>query len=265
MNKKEGSEEIAEETNLHTLPNQIPESVISDHHIKNSFINSPTKTRVPFNQTITHPLKINNFEKAYSANKESENLVVKIPNEIGSAIPKSTTSFFSKETKVMSNIFQELNYESYKDKKANSGINVIEINQKDVNPIMYQKICSNQLKPKFIVDDYSYTPEMLLSFQKIPCMPKLTPEIISKNAIILKERPNVLSDKTLIIDLDDTLVTEHPVLGEKEFVTVDKSSLRSFFLSEDDFSITNKVKFVIRPYVLDFLESLYKIYEIVVF
>jgi len=124
----------------------------------------------------------------------------------------------------------------------------------------------NTIKPKakYVVDDDSFTPEMLLSFRKIPSMPKLTPDLISKNALILKQRPNVLSDKTLILDLDDTLITDHPVLDEKEFVTVDKSALRTFYLNEDDLSITNQEKFVIRPYVLELLEALYKIYEIVV-
>lgn len=72
------------------------------------------------------------------------------------------------------------------------------------------------------------------------------------------------SDKTLILDLDETLIHTINVSLDYSAVNIPQKKVHSIFYKDQEDPSINIVKVIIRPYALDFLERLSQTYEIVV-
>lgn len=248
--------DIADEKSNLENSNEIPTSCICNHFIKNSFCKNIVKnTQSKYNKSFFSDINNPILKKLH----DCETPIKMEANALGEGKKAKESSYqlvFSTES---SN-----NIKPISKKGPDKESLISEFNKMNSEKIQVKKLSQFSQKSKFIVDDYSFTPEMLLSFQKIPSMQNIPIEVISKYSLQVPTKPEVSSDKTLILDLDETLITEHPIVGEFDYITVDQACVRTCYLFENDKSITNEIKFVIRPFVLELLETLSNIYEIIV-
>ena len=112
--------------------------------------------------------------------------------------------------------------------------------------------------------DELFSPEMLLSFRDIVKLRKYEDEIMNQPIINLPLKPFVKSDKTLIIDLEDFLISSVRNTDSFPIITIDHSSIRTCFFENQNISLKTEYKFIIRPFAMKFLQELSSIYEIIV-
>eukprot|EP00826_Nyctotherus_ovalis_P049685 TRINITY_DN6020_c0_g2_i9.p1 TRINITY_DN6020_c0_g2~~TRINITY_DN6020_c0_g2_i9.p1 ORF type:complete len:246 (+),score=31.25 TRINITY_DN6020_c0_g2_i9:177-914(+) len=72
------------------------------------------------------------------------------------------------------------------------------------------------------------------------------------------------SDKTLVLDLDETLIHTINVSLDYSAVNIPQKKVHSIFYKDKEDPSFNIVKVIIRPYAIEFLERLSEVYEIVV-
>jgi len=114
---------------------------------------------------------------------------------------------------------------------------------------------------KFTV--YKLTHEIQNNFLIMQSLEKATMEEIRAREVILKPAKRK-SNKTLALDLDDTLIHMiNPRLVYSHF-NVCHSSAQTVLYKDIDSPTFNSIKVLIRPYALKLLEELAEIYEIVV-
>lgn len=88
---------------------------------------------------------------------------------------------------------------------------------------------------------------------------------VRKKAIRLGPRPQRSTDKTLVLDLDDTLIhTFSPSFDYSNF-DVDRKAVQAVTCVDPARLNTIDMKVVVRPYATQFLKKLSKAYEIIIF
>jgi len=214
----------------------VPFCIAQDHYKKNSFVKfsvlRKSKSSKPKRNIIEPKIENNKFPtKLFKKSFKNLQITTKIPIlNIGKSSNKII--IFSKGLEGMTNQEKE---EFYKAKNKT-----------------------------FKVDDDSFTPEMLINFGHMSRLQGYNSTIFESNPIFLKAQPNLLSDKTLIVDLDDTLICEYPCEQSLAFITIDDTAVRCLHPHGVIPSIVNEIKFIIRPFAIQLLSALSKIYEIVV-
>ena len=99
--------------------------------------------------------------------------------------------------------------------------------------------------------------ELLYNFRILePMRTDVTKEVESKQILLPNPRSTKHSKKTLLVDLDDTLVhTMDPQLDYSS-VNIDPSMIRETEYFDYEYSVTVDLKCVIRPYALKFIQEI---------
>ena len=106
------------------------------------------------------------------------------------------------------------------------------------------------------------TKEVEHYFSQMSQIELATAEEINLRKVTLKPRKELFK-KTLILDMDDTLIhTINPIVNYAELGVVFGEIKSTFFQSPEDGAFL--IKFAIRPYALQLLQEMSKIYEIIV-
>ena len=90
-------------------------------------------------------------------------------------------------------------------------------------------------------------------------------EIKNKTVNLRTDKSTRLSDKTLLLDLDDTLIHTINPKFDYSLINIDHSSAKIIFYKDPETSSLHSIKVVIRPYATELLQQLSKYYEIVIF
>ena len=111
---------------------------------------------------------------------------------------------------------------------------------------------------------FTVTKEIEYHFQQLAKIGFIPMEEVTKRCFLLAEPPARRSNKTLVLDLDDTLVhTIHPKLNYAA-IHLDKDNIKTI-MYEDPFTKTlTPIKVVLRPHAREFLTTLKLCYELVV-
>ena len=72
------------------------------------------------------------------------------------------------------------------------------------------------------------------------------------------------TNKTLLLDLDDTLVHTINTNFDYSMVNIDYNRAKTVIYKDDNSLNFTAIKVIVRPYAVKFLEELSKIYEIIV-
>ena len=109
------------------------------------------------------------------------------------------------------------------------------------------------------------TDEIKKNFEIIKDLSETTQSEIESRKVQLKKVDKKLTNKTLILDLDDTLV--HTLNEKKTYSQKDLNLLEinSAFYIDPKKGLKSPVKYIIRPYALSFLQNIFPFYEIILF
>lgn len=110
---------------------------------------------------------------------------------------------------------------------------------------------------------YELTKEILHNFNNMKSINSATLDEIRIREVTLKSSIKK-SDKTLILDLDDTLVHTINPFFDYASINVFQTHAQSVIYNHDDESVFNNIKVIIRPYAIKLLEELSQLYEIIV-
>ena len=112
--------------------------------------------------------------------------------------------------------------------------------------------------------DFSLSKEVLFFFSELQKIEHISMDEVSKKYVLLPDIKGKLSNKTLLLDLDDTLVhTIDPTLNYST-IKIDKSELKAAMYVDPFQSSIVSIKVIIRPYALQFLKELSLLFEVVV-
>ncbi len=108
------------------------------------------------------------------------------------------------------------------------------------------------------------TKEVLHNFKELEKIGFIPIEEVSKKYVVLPETKGKLSNKTLVLDLDDTLVhTLDPSLNYSA-IRIDKNEIKTAMYMDQSSSTMVSIRVIVRPNAIKFLQELSPIYEIVV-
>jgi CTD small phosphatase-like protein 2 len=120
---------------------------------------------------------------------------------------------------------------------------------------------------KFITGDTSasLSCEVISHFNTICEMSLTMEEEISKRAVELCKTPKGSSGKTLVLDMDDTLIhTLIPIFNYSK-IKFNYNNPKTVMYKDEGTLTLYTAKVIIRPYALELLKELSKLYEIVIF
>lgn len=109
------------------------------------------------------------------------------------------------------------------------------------------------------------TQEVISNFDEIEKIKFISIDEVNKKSVDLPElKKKKLSDKMLLLDLDDTLA--HTINDRFDYSSVDISykEVRKTMYYDQIVSCMTLIKVIIRPYAIKFLEEISKYYEVVV-
>eukprot|EP00826_Nyctotherus_ovalis_P032133 TRINITY_DN2594_c0_g2_i3.p1 TRINITY_DN2594_c0_g2~~TRINITY_DN2594_c0_g2_i3.p1 ORF type:complete len:340 (-),score=62.19 TRINITY_DN2594_c0_g2_i3:46-1065(-) len=127
-------------------------------------------------------------------------------------------------------------------------------NCSDNDPLVEEVSVSDIL----ITENVALNREVAFSFHAIRMMPLVFPRELAMRRVRLNAKPRGSSGKTLILDLDDTLV--HVLFPRFEYTNINSKNLKVAAYEE----IKRILKVVIRPYAIKLLQELSEIYEIII-
>lgn len=110
------------------------------------------------------------------------------------------------------------------------------------------------------------SPEVNFNFERLLKSPYISKTEINMKGIFLPNsaRLKKLSNKTLLLDMDDTLIHAINKSFDYKKIGIVHNNIKTFQI-EDIYTHENReIRFVIRPYAIEFLKQLSLIYEIVV-
>lgn len=124
-----------------------------------------------------------------------------------------------------------------------------------------EKSCEEQEMKEFAKCEL--TREVQYNFTIMRLLNKATLEEIKAREVDL-ELVERKSNKTLVLDLDDTLIHMINPKFKYSSMNVCHASARTVIYKDQDTPTFNSIKIIIRPYALKLLEELSQLYEIVV-
>jgi len=107
--------------------------------------------------------------------------------------------------------------------------------------------------------------EIIVHFNTMRNMPLTLKEEVYARTVELCNQPKGSSGKTLILDMDDTLI--HTLISSLNYskIRLDHKNAKIIMYKDEDKLTLYSAKVIIRPYALELLKELSKIYEIVIF
>lgn len=155
---------------------------------------------------------------------------------------------------------------------GNINFNLSSKNSQSVSPkanieraSMIEEQKNTSKKETFYVGEESFYTEMLAAFYQFAFLERneyYKSLILNQPKRYLGPRPNVKSNKTIVINLEETIVTDFS-FNPDDLISVDETSIRQCY-KKDIKTYENQMNFAIRPFALEFLKSISKIYEVIV-
>jgi len=108
------------------------------------------------------------------------------------------------------------------------------------------------------------TGEVIYNFTTLRTLALPTEEEVLNKLIELPYKSSNSSGKTLVLDLDETLVHAIGFSVDYSAVNIPHNKIHSIFYKNKEEPSFSVIKVIIRPYAFEFLEELSEIYEIVV-
>lgn len=108
------------------------------------------------------------------------------------------------------------------------------------------------------------TPEIQYNFNAMRHIVEATPEEIISREVVLKPN-NKKSAKTLVLDLDDTLIHTINPLFNYSALNISYGRAQTVLYKNNESPSFEAIKVIIRPYALKFITELSSLYEIIVF
>ena len=161
-------------------------------------------------------------------------------------------------------VLRELIFEEKKEQKSLNEISQNEKPAKEIKKLEPQKTISDDIY-KILSLDSLITEEIHKYFLEMKGMPETKMEEILSRKISLTPLTKRLSNKTLILDLDDTLV--HTVDETKKYSQKDlkDAEVNIVHYYEPKKGVKIDIKFIIRPFALSFLQEISSYFEVISF
>eukprot|EP00829_Urostomides_striatus_P002014 TRINITY_DN1217_c0_g1_i4.p1 TRINITY_DN1217_c0_g1~~TRINITY_DN1217_c0_g1_i4.p1 ORF type:complete len:316 (-),score=64.45 TRINITY_DN1217_c0_g1_i4:53-1000(-) len=112
-----------------------------------------------------------------------------------------------------------------------------------------------------------YCPEVNFNFEKLLKAPFISQSEINLKGIFLPKthKPKKRSNKTLLLDLDDTLIHAINKSFDYSRINIVHKNIKTIQIEDELTHEDREIQFIIRPYAIEFLKKLSSIYEIVIF
>lgn len=107
--------------------------------------------------------------------------------------------------------------------------------------------------------------EVMFHFSAMRALPVTEVKEVEKRTVELGKKPKGSSGKTLVLDMDDTLIHTLVPLFNYSRINVDHENAKTVIYEDSASSTLFSAKVIIRPYAIQLLQELSIIYEIVIF
>ena len=250
------------------------------HHLKNPFIRSTKKVVATFarefyNYKVIDPIEKIEIESNSSQFKLHTPEHLKFSNHLieQSTISEEKKELPKKQHQTDDNIVERMeskrtitksksktlpsnsnSQETYKECTSNHS-NAKHLSSKDASG----ENLEDELH-QILLKDSLLTDELHIQFQAISKVSPVTMEEIKQRRVFLK--PNPQNSKTLVLDLDDTLF--HTLSPMETSDAIASANIINVAYTRAPTGLMDRIRFIIRPYAVEFLRRMNEIYEIIV-